>query len=481
MEGPLRSYLLINGQQVKAQEYTPVINPANTEEVVGYIPAAETEDVGRAVEAAWAAFPKWSSTPVRERVDRLRSAAQAIASRIKDLALLLVRENGKLLREAELDIRRAVESLEYVCKFAEEFETPQTHETKDGRFLVVKKPRGVTAVISPWNFPVVLTFRSLSPALVTGNTAVVKPPSTCPLALTEVIRILSEHLPPGVVNLVTGKGSVVGKELITHPLVRMIGFTGSTETGKEVMRDAASGIKKLALELGGNDPAILLEDAPLEEPYLQGMIRGIFTASGQVCFAIKRIYVHQSIYSDFLKRFSEAVDKMQVGNGLDEKASMGAINNKPQLDTVEGLVREARERGAKVEVLGKKLKPEDWGKGYFHLPTIITGADQSFSIVRCEQFGPVIPVIPFKTLDQAISWANDTEYGLRSSVWTRDEAKGIEVAKRIEAGITFLNNHSFLDRRVNFPGVKESGLGRESIHVGLEAYVDHQGISIPKT
>ncbi len=444
------------------------------------MPAAGREDVGRAIAAAAAAFPAWSSTPLAERIERLRRGAQAVAERIKDLAPLLVRENGKLLREAEADIKRAAEALEYACDFAEEFDAPQSFATKDGKFQVVKKPRGVTTVIAPWNFPVVLSFRSLAPALVTGNTAVVKPPSLCPLALTEVIRIVSEHLPPGVVNLVTGKGSVVGKELVTHPLVRMISFTGSTETGKEVMRDAATGIKNLTLELGGNDPAILLEDAPLEEPYLQGMIRGIFTASGQVCFAIKRIYVHQSIYRDFLGRFSEALDKIVVGNGLDERASMGAIINEPQLRTLEGLVREARERGARVEVLGKKLDPDAWGKGWFHRPTIVTGADQSFSIVRCEQFGPVIPVIPFKTTEEAIRWANDTEYGLRSSVWTRDEKKGIEVAKKLEAGITFLNNHSFLDRRINFPGVKESGLGRESVHVGLEAYVDYQGISIPK-
>lgn len=480
MNAPLDSYFLIDGRRTKGPEYFPVVNPADTAETVGHVPAAGKDDVARAVEAAAAAFPAWSNTPLSERIERLRRAAQAVAGRIKDLVPLLVRENGKLLREAEVDIRRAVEALEYACNFAEEFEAPQSFETKDGKFLVVKKPRGVTAVVAPWNFPVVLTFRSLAPALVTGNTAVVKPPSLCPLALTEVIRIVSEHLPPGVINLITGKGSMVGKELITHPLVRMISFTGSTETGKEVMRDAAGGIKKLALELGGNDPAILLEDAPLDEPYLQGMIRGIFTASGQVCFAIKRIYVHQSIYRDFLGRFSAALDKIVVGNGLDEKASMGAIINEPQLRALEGLVREARERGAQVEVLGKKLNPDAWGRGHFHLPTLVTGADQSFSIVRCEQFGPVIPVIPFKTTDEAVRWANDTEYGLRSSVWTRDEKKGLEVAKKLEAGITFLNNHSFLDRRVNFPGVKESGLGRESIHAGLEAYVDYQGISIPK-
>src|SRR5712691_759316 len=206
MNAPVHSCFLIDGRQTKGREYFPVINPADTGETVGQVPAAGKDDVARAIAAAAAAFPAWSNTPLSERIDRLRRAAQAVAGRIEELAPLLVRENGKLLREAQTDIKRAVEALEYACNFAEEFEAPQSLETKEGKFLVVKKPRGVTAVIAPWNFPVVLSFRSLAPALVMGNTAVVKPPSLCPLALTEVIRIVSEHLPPGVVNLVTGKG-----------------------------------------------------------------------------------------------------------------------------------------------------------------------------------------------------------------------------------------------------------------------------------
>ncbi len=278
--------------------------------------------------------------------------------------------------------------------------------------------------------------------------------------------------------MVTGSGTLVGEELCSDPRVRTIAFTGSTETGKRIMSLSAGTVKKLYMELGGNDPALILPDAVLDQTAMQRFRMGILRAAGQVCSAIKRVYVHESRYDEFVVKLTKEFQRVVVGNGIQPDATMGPINNRSQFDFVTGLIDRTRQLGANVVTAGQKLDPDTWEEGYFILPTIVTGIDQQHELVRVEQFGPVIPILAYSDIEEAIRMANDTEFGLRASVWTADEAKAIELADQLEAGAVFHNNHTiFQDLRLDFPGFKESGLSRETRWCGLELFADSYGLA----
>lgn len=454
-----------------------VVNPARFSEVVGQVRMFSEADVDAVLKQAANAFKTWARTTPEHRASRLQSAALDLRVLELQLVPLLVRENGKTLREAETDIRRSIELMEIIAADLVEWSKPAVVDSKQPVFAR-KRARGVTAVISPWNSPVLLSFKRMIPAIATGNSVVLKPATNCPLSITECVNIMNANFPPGVLNVVTGTGQVVGEKLATDERVRAIAFTGSTETGRRIMELSSRTVKKLYLELGGNDPAIVLHDAMLDHVTVARMTHAILRAAGQVCIAIKRIYVHNSRYDELVEKLGAAFDNVVVGDGMKGDTMMGPLNNKAQFEFVGGLLERSRKEKLTVLTKGSQLEPEHWQEGYFMLPSIILGANEDHEIVRSEQFGPVVPIIPFADEEDAIAKANRTPYGLRASVWTSNREHAAALADRIEAGAVFWNNHGiFQDLHIEFPGVKQSGLSRESRSAALDHYTDTYGFA----
>lgn len=474
----LRTPMRIGGRDVVADAWIDVTDPSDRREVVGQIPRGSAEDVAAAAAAAAAAFPEWAARTPAERSTILRSGASALLEDADRRAELLSRENGKVLAEAQWEVRGCSSALNYYADLGESFEYEEELPSPNGRVLVVKEPVGVTAVIVPWNSPAYLTFLAISPALIAGNTVVVKPPSEAPLALMDSLRVIERFLPDGVLNVVTGPGGILGPSIATDPHIRKISFTGSVEAGRETLRIAADSIKRVTLELGGNDPAVVFHDADVDVAAPE-LVKGVYALSGQVCYNVKRIYVHRSRFDDFVDRFTADADKLVVGRGLQPGVTMGPLINERQLGWVSGLIDDARRSGATVSVVGTQHDGAEWTHGNYLRPAVVTGVDQSASIVRCEQFGPVVPIIPFDTEDEAIALANDSHFGLASSVWTRDEERGLAMARRIEAGTTFVNVHRLGASGVDMPfgGVKESGLGRSHGWIALEEQFETHTVS----
>ncbi|PBC36040.1 aldehyde dehydrogenase [Rhodococcus sp. ACPA4] len=469
---------LIGHELTAADNYDNVVDPGRLGDVVARVAVGTPADVNRAVEVAHEAFKSWKNIAPSERARLLLGIADVLAASGEDLAPLLVREHGGVLWEAQTDFGLGTGVLQHTASLVENFFEPVQYDDPESFISVERIPRGVVGAVVPWNMPVVLTMMKLAPALATGNTIVIKPSPFAPAALTLALHRMAAKLPAGVINVVHGN-SDVGQALTSHPLVRKIGFTGGTATARQVMAAAAGTIKNLTLELGGNDPAIVLDDVDIDAA-LDRMLKGVFTRSGQICFAVKRIYVPRGLYGTFADAFIERVDQYAVGHGLDENASFGPLNNKVQFDSVNALIEGTKSSSAKVVQLGRKL--DSAADGYYVLPHVVRDVEHSAPISSCEQFGPVIPLIAYDDENQVVDWANDSEYGLGSSVWTTDHDRGVAVARRIEAGSTFINTHAFesLDLRMPFGGVKQSGIGREFGEAGMREYVDEHSIRLLK-
>ncbi|MFJ8931486.1 aldehyde dehydrogenase family protein [Streptomyces sp. NPDC102364] len=455
-----------------------VRDPGRLDDVVARVAVGTPEDVDQAVRAAHAAFQSWRDVPADERAQLLLKAADTLTQSAEELAPLLVREHGGMLWEAQTDFALGTGVLQHTASLVDGFFKPVEIDDEQCFISIERVPRGVVAAVVPWNMPVVLTMMKLAPALATGNTMVLKPSPFAPAALTLALQRIAQLLPEGVLNVVHGNADV-GEALVSHPLVRKIGFTGGTETARRVMKSAAGTIKNLTLELGGNDPAIVLDDADIDAT-LDRMLKGVFTRTGQICFAVKRIYVPRSRYEAFADAFIARVEEYAVGHGLDGEASFGPLNNKAQYDKVTSIIEETRKSGANVIELGRKLDSAE--NGYYVRPHVIRDAEHNAPITSCEQFGPVIPLIAYDDEDTVVRWANDSEYGLGSSVWTSDHQRGLDLARRIEAGSTFVNSHSFesLDLRMPFGGIKQSGIGREFGEAGMKEYVEEHSIRLLK-
>jgi aldehyde dehydrogenase len=464
--------VLVAGEEVPS-DFAPVLNPARTSEVVGEYALGTAHHIDLAAAAALAAFPLWSALSARERAEYMLRAADLIDVGLADRAVLLTREQGKVLWESKLDVGGAPMMLRYFAGLAEETErlgeaaVPTVH----GNAVLRHVPVGPVGIISPWNTPVYLAFGAIAPALIAGNTVVVKLPEDVPLALSETLRLLAEALPSGVISAVPGVGEVAGAALAMHPDIRHLLFTGSIETGKSVMRGASMNLKTLGMELGGNDPAIVLGDTKITDSLLSEFMAGVFSSSGQICFNIKRIYVEQSIYREFVDAFTESASRIVVGNGLDPRSTIGPLTTKVGFDRLVALRDSAESRGATVTRVGHKLDASSWDDGYYMLPTIVTSIDAREELVTGEQFGPVIPILPFSDVEAAIREANDSEYGLAASVWSSDVHRARDVARRVQAGNVFINVHRVgaSPMEVPFGGMKQSGMGRNH---GLRAVKD---------
>ncbi|MEU6417431.1 aldehyde dehydrogenase family protein [Streptomyces spiralis] len=453
--------VLVAGEELDAPGDV-VVNPARTDETVGRYALGGPTHVDAAVRAAHAAFPAWAALTAAERAARLVRAADELDARTEERAVLLTRETGKVLGESRVDAAGAAGLLRSFASLAALVDTEEHIATGIGPAIVHHVPMGPVGVIAPWNTPVLLAFMAIGPALIAGNTAVVKPPEDAPLALSQALATVARSLPPGVLNSVPGRGEEAGAALAAHPLVRKVLFTGSMATGRAVMRAAAGNLKSLGMELGGNDAALVLESADITEELAREFIAGVFSASGQICYNVKRIYVHRSRHRAFVDAFTELASQIVVGNGLDPRTHMGPLATRAGFERVRDLREAAAKAGAQVTAVGVQGDPDSWDRGWFQLPTVVTGIDPGAELVTTEQFGPIIPILAFDDEDEAVRLANDTEYGLAGSVWSSDIDHATALARRLACGSAFVNVHrvgaSPMD--VPFGGMKQSGIGR---------------------
>ncbi len=460
--------VMIGGEDLDAPT-APVINPARVAEVVGSFALGTARHVDLAVRAAVAAFPAWSALPAAARGEYLLRAADEMAGHVPGWAGTLTREVGKVLPESRGDAAGAVSLTRYFASLAAEVAAERPVPLPlAGRGVLRHVPSGPAAIISPWNTPVYLTFLGVAPALTAGSTVVVKPPEDAPLAVTDALSVLARALPPGVVNVVPGRGGEAGAALAAHPGVRKILFTGSVETGKRVFRAAADTVKNVGMELGGNDAALVLRDAPIGPDLIRELIAGVFGLSGQVCYGVKRIYVDAGRLAEFTEAFTQTAARIAVGDGLDPRSTIGPVTTRAGYDKVLALRAASEAAGARVHVVGAKVDPARWEEGYFVLPTVVTGLAPDAPLVSTEQFGPIIPILPFADEDEAVRLANGTEFGLGASVWSADTERAWRLARRIEAGSVFVNVHRVgaSPMSVPFGGFKQSGVGRNH---GLES------------
>ena len=480
---PVTVHAFINGEAFETADKAPRENPSNPEEIVGYAPENTREDTIRAIEVADEAFKEWSKVSVAERVSYMQKASEKIKASIDELSVLLAKEHGKPVYDAKGELTVATIWMDYASGIVEEKIQDQVHEDENGRVIVAHDPIGVVAAITPWNYPIILALVKVVPALLTGNTMVVKPSPFAPLTISKVLEIIAKEFPKGVLNVVHG-GPEVGSELTSNPKVYKIAFTGGTKTARHIMKAAADTIKNLTLELGGNDPGIVLEDFDVEDDRaMRRIVISNFLSGGQICMIAKRLYVHRSIYDRFVERYLEAAHKwIRIGDSLNPDVTIGPVNNPGQVKFVQSLIDDAESRGCEIIKLGKVLDPDVFEKGYFLHPTLVLGAGYQDPVVVEEQFGPVVPILPYDSEEQAIKEANDSIYGLTSSVWGEEE-HAIRVARQIQAGVTMINTGALpgFDIRFPFGGVKQSGMGREFGPESFMAYVEKHVLTVPKS
>jgi aldehyde dehydrogenase (NAD+) len=453
--------LFIGGEFVEPRsgEFHPSVSPSSEEELAE-VAYGGAEDVDAAVGAARDAFENgWSSWPAGERAKVIYRIARILQERAREFAVLESLDGGKPIRESrDVDLPLAAAHFFYYAGWADKLEYAFPNRTP--------RPLGVAAQVIPWNFPMLMLAWKVAPALATGNTVVLKPAETTPLTALLFADVLRQaQVPPGVVNIVTGDGRA-GSELVKHPDVDKVAFTGSTEVGKEIQRALAGTKKKLTLELGGKAANVIFDDAPLDQA-VEGIVNGIYFNQGHVCCAGSRLLVQESIYDQTIQKLKRRMSNLRVGDPLDKNTDIGAINSKAQLERIQELVRSGEEEGADVFQPECRL-PE---KGWWFAPTVFTNVAQSYRIAQEEIFGPVLSVLTFRTPDEAVEKANNTPYGLAAGVWTEKGSRILSMAQRLRAGVVWANTYNRFDPTSPFGGYKESGFGREGGLHGLEAYV----------
>ncbi|HTP54397.1 MAG TPA: aldehyde dehydrogenase family protein [Thermoplasmata archaeon] len=464
-------------------QYRAVVDPS-TGTTLGEAPVASTDEARAAVEAAAEAEESWGRVPGHERARILRAASERLRADREAMARLIAREVGKPITEARTEADRAagvfILAAEEICHLGGESFPADAYERPAGnehRFLfTVRDPIGVVVAVGPFNFPLNLIAHKIAPALAAGNPVVVKPTSAAPFtAIRLVEHLAAAGAPPGTINLVVGPGESVGNALVEHPATRLVTFTGSTAVGKGIAERAGRHAKRVILEMGGLDPLVVLEDAPLDAA-VSAAVRGAFAYSGQVCTASKRILVQQAIADDFAKRLAAKAQALRVGPALEESTEVGPVIDRAAIARLDGMVEDARSLGGRV-LTGGSAPARD--AGTFYSPTVIDSVPETARVFREEPFGPLAPLVRFSDVDDAVRIANSTPYGLQAAVYTRDIARGFALARRIRAGGVHLNDPTNLRwDALPFGGVRESGLGREGLRYAMQEMTEVKLISV---
>ncbi|WP_342527862.1 NAD-dependent succinate-semialdehyde dehydrogenase [Chryseomicrobium sp. FSL W7-1435] len=465
--------LIINGQETGQDlEQQEVTNPA-TGEVVGTVPKGGKKEARQATDAAFEAFKTWSKLSAYERTEKLAEWARLMDEHTDEIGELMTREQGKPLAEAKGEITYANGFFKWYAEEGKRVygETiPAT--TANKRIFVQKQPVGVVAVITPWNFPAAMITRKVGPAIASGCTVVIKPANLTPLTAIRMVQLAKEAgIPDGVVNVVTGDSKAIGEEWMQDMRVRKLTFTGSTEVGKELMKGAAETVKKVSLELGGHAPSIVMDDANFDKA-VEHVMAAKYRNAGQTCVCINRVYVHEKIADKFAEALAEKSKQLKVGNGLEEGVKVGPLINEEAVEKVKKHVQDAKDKGAKVLTGGENKE------GLFYEPTVLMNATDDMLCMNEETFGPLLPITTFKDVDEAIERANDTDFGLAAYVYTSSINTGIYIAENLEYGIVGLNDGSPSSPQAPFGGFKQSGIGREGGHYGMDEFLEIKYISL---
>ncbi|MEK0168780.1 aldehyde dehydrogenase [Pseudescherichia vulneris] len=473
MTAPVQHPMYIDGQFVtwQGEAWIDVVNPA-TEALISRIPDGTADDARKAIDAAARAQPGWEALPAIERAGWLRKIAAGIREQGREISALIVEEGGKIQQLAEVEVAFTADYIEYMAEWARRYEGEILQSDRPGEnILVFKRALGVTTGILPWNFPFFLIARKLAPALITGNTIVIKPSEFTPNNAIAFAKIVdSIGLPRGVFNLVLGRGETVGQELAGNPKVAMVSMTGSVGAGEKIMAAAAKNITKVCLELGGKAPAIVMDDADLELA-VKAIVDSRVINTGQVCNCAERVYVQKGIYDRFVNRLGEAMNAVEYGDpAIRNDIAMGPLINAAALARVEQKVAGAVEQGAKIALGGKAVE----GSGYFYPPTLLLDVRQEMTIMHEETFGPVLPVVVFDTLEEALEMANDSEYGLTSSIYTQNLNTAMKAIKGLKFGETYVNRENFEAMQGFHAGWRKSGIGGADGRHGLNEYLQTQ-------
>ena len=473
----------INGEWVdsKSGETYENRNPANTDEIVGVFQKSNAQDVEDAISAASEAYKKWRLVPAPKRGEILYNVASKLWQHKEEFSKDMTREMGKVLNETRGDTQEAIDMTYYMAGEGRRLFGMTTPSEMENKFnMTVRQPLGVCSFITPWNFPMAIPSWKMMPALICGNTIVIKPATDTPLSVVNLMRICQEEgIPDGVVNMVTGSGSKLGNPLIQNPAVKIVSFTGSTEIGRKVSESCASSFKHASLEMGGKNVQIVMDDAKLDLA-VDGALWGAFGTTGQRCTATSRIVCHKDIVEEFTKRIVERVSKLKVGNGLDESVDMGPSISQSQLDTVLKYIEIGKNEGAKLMSGGERLTGSDYDKGYFVQPTVFGGVTQDMRIWKEEIFGPVLGIAVCDNFNQAIEMANDTPYGLSASIFTQDVNNAYTAMRDVNTGIFYVNAPTIgAETHLPFGGTKETGNGhREASAVALDVFSEWKSVYV---
>ncbi|WIV18366.1 aldehyde dehydrogenase family protein [Paenibacillus polygoni] len=463
--------MLIDGEYVQTKKTIPVINPSN-EEVIAEVPDASREDLDKAVAAAREAFPAWSSRPTEERAELLMKLADVIEKNKEELTELLMNENGKPLQASQAEMEDSIRWYRAIA--SQRLEEEILEDSEVHKVVLQYVPLGVVGAIVPWNYPMNLAAWKIAPALLTGNTLVVKPSPNTPLSTLRMAELAKDLFPKGVLNVISG-GDDLGPWMTAHEGMDKISFTGSTATGKKVMKSASDNLKRTTLELGGNDAAIVLPDADPKQ-VVEGLFWAAFANTGQVCVDAKRLYIHEKMYDEVLEEMITYAKTIQVGDPSDPKTGLGPLQNKMQYDKVKELIKETKDSGARIAYEGEIPA----GKGYYIPVTIVDNPPEDSRLVQEEPFGPIVPLLKYKDMDEAVQRANHTKYGLAGSVWGKDLELAYDVASRLETGTVWINESQVMQPDFPFGGHKESGIGVEHGKSGLAAFTNSRTVMIKK-
>lgn len=474
------SRMLIGGELVESAsgEWLDAINPA-TEEVIGRVPAGNAQDMGRAIDAADKAWPAWNAMGVAARAQALRTFADRMQERAAELLDVEVRDTGNTITPMRGDVKAGAEGLRYYAGLAYELKGETVPATPDNLHLSIREPYGVVGRIVPYNHPVMFATARTAAALMAGNAVVVKPPETASLSALILSEIARESLPPGVFNIVTGTGAGAGAPLIKHPLVKRVAFIGSVNTGMAIQQmAAANAVKHVTLELGGKNPMIVFPDMDIDA-VVRAAIAGMnFSWQGQSCGSTSRLLLHESIYDQVVEQLVERVNAIRVGDPLDEASQMGAINSRPQYEKVLGYIKLAQDEGATLAAGGHRPEGTAFAKGFWVRPTVFTGVTQAMRIANEEIFGPVLSVMKWSTLDQALDIANAIDLGLTASIWTNNIDDALYAARTVRAGYVWINTVGPHYPALGYGGFKNSGTGREEGLEEMLSYTEQKVISI---